>query len=627
MNYKRVIPILLAASMLIPSTALAADEAPIVSDWAQKEVNIAKELGLLSDRLGGNYKQDITRYQFAGLAVSFVEQETGKSIEPLGTDSFADTSDTMVLKAAAAGITTGTGKDAFQPDAFITREEVSTMLYRAINYIDAGALSAPAALDSYTDAKDVADWAAQAMGSMVAEQIIQGTTSAALATKEPTSIEQALILTVRATATLEGNEWLAEQLNSASSATQDSFAFLQGLAPAFLDILVPVQASCEDQGIRMELIGANQYGNMAVACLSLHDTTGENRVTENTDFMDGFYVSIGQAAASDTTGYSWTRTLLDFDESTNTAYLEFLITADAGSRLSNTLALGTSLIYFDTLSYELEPIPVAMSDVKTVTGDTIKVSSVISCGASNDGVLPFAFQNDDDRTAILTPGYYAAMPHGYDGQWISNIGVIDGKLHVQIGSYANAEFGGTPQLDLVSAGGEQMTENCWFAFFADADHQIASDRDTAFETAKYRYDEVILPVDQATLSGYTLCFTGTLASGAEGSWQLAAELGDTSGQIRTWTNDIAVEDQLFEHLTLSPLGLEATGSFAGDTLYVASELKLEVETAKGIIQLSGGGGSYDEKAKTFALTWNAASTIDVAQATAILINGTRISIA
>ncbi|MCD7948213.1 MAG: hypothetical protein LUG13_07985 [Oscillospiraceae bacterium] len=420
----------------------------------------------------------------------------------------------------------------------------------------------------------------------------------------------AAILAITAAAAMLGSfDWMIEKLN-----------------PSYGDIVRPVEIYCEDQGIRMELIGAQKYSNMAVVYLSLQDVSGKNRITAQTDFMDGFYVSTGQTTSSDAIGYSAKRNLLYFDESTDTAYLEFLITADAGNTLPDTLELGTSLIYFDTLSYELEPIPVAMSDVKMVTGDTIKVASIITCGTINDGVLPFDFQNEDDSTAILTPGYYAAMPHGYDGQWVSNIGLIDGKLHVQIGSYANAEFGGTPQLDLVNADGEQVTENCWLAFFTDADHQIASDRDTAFEIAKYRYDEMILPVDQATLSGYTLCFTGTLASGAEGSWRLTAELGDTSREVRMWTNDVRVDGLLFEHLTLNPLGLEVIGAYEEDE-FAASNMIVEVETAQnGTVLLSGGSGPYNPEAHTFDYKWNAPSPIDVADATAILINGTRLPI-
>ena len=74
-----------------------------------------------------------------------------------------------------------------------------------------------------------------------------------------------------AAATLGGFDWFIEKFN-----------------PSFGEIVEPVEAYCEDQGIRMEVIGAQKYDNMAVIYLSLQDVSGQNRLTEQTDFQDGF---------------------------------------------------------------------------------------------------------------------------------------------------------------------------------------------------------------------------------------------------------------------------------------------------------------------------------------------------
>jgi hypothetical protein len=56
----------------------------------------------------------------------------------------------------------------------------------------------------------------------------------------------------------------------------------------------------------------------------------------------------------------------------------------------------------------------------------------------------------DELTTVLAPGNYAPMPHGEDDQWISNIGIIDGKLHVQTGKLFGIKSLGAMMLSLLS---------------------------------------------------------------------------------------------------------------------------------------------------------------------------------
>ncbi|MCC8123686.1 MAG: S-layer homology domain-containing protein [Oscillospiraceae bacterium] len=191
--------ILVIGALLLPNAALAVgDNAPTMSGWAKEEVAAAAELGLVTDNLGDDYTVPITRLQFSGLAVNFAETTNGAAITPLEAERFDDTSDTAVLKAAAAGITNGTGPNSFSPEALITREEIATMIYRAVSYVNAEKLSEPASLSPYTDAATVSSWAQEAVGSMVAGGVMQGTSDTVLSPKDDTSIEQAVALILRA---------------------------------------------------------------------------------------------------------------------------------------------------------------------------------------------------------------------------------------------------------------------------------------------------------------------------------------------------------------------------------------------------------------------------------------------
>jgi hypothetical protein len=413
---------------------------------------------------------------------------------------------------------------------------------------------------------------------------------------------------------------------TAAAATLGGFDwFIKIFNPSFGEIVEPVEAYCEDQGIRMEVIGAQKYDNMAVVYLSLQDVSGQNRLTEQTDFQDGFTVKMSTQAQKEAKGqtdeiaasFGCGQKMLYFDEKTNTIYYEFNITADADSPLSDPLELGSFLIYFDKRSYE-EPVSVSMSDIKEA--ETVSIRENQIWGGSD---IPDDLSN---LTAVLTPGNYAPMPHGEDDQWISNIGIVDGKLHVQAGRLFHKEFGSSDAtFSLMTPDGELIMADYELMLFGDGDYRLLDHEKNDYSDAVYKYEEAVFSIDTEELDGYTLCYAGSVYSGVEGRWKVAANLSDISRKMRILTNDIPVEGHLFEHMTLSPLGLQVIGSYTGEEC-MASEMSMAVETANGVIPLEGGGGSHNSQKQTFNLHWNTEAPLDVATVTAVIINGTRIPI-
>ena len=421
------------------------------------------------------------------------------------------------------------------------------------------------------------------------------------------AIAMSVVLVVTATAAaLGGFDWFIEKFN-----------------PSFSKIVEPVEVSCEDQGIHMEVIGAQKYDNMAIVYLSLQDISGQNRLTEHTDFRDGFNVTMNSRTQKITgqrdeviAGVSWKQKLVFFNEDTNTAYYEFNITADSDSPLADPLELNCSHIYFDQRAYEDEPISISLSDL-----DKVKVTPIQEGHIWGGTNLP---EDCSDLTKALTPDYYAAMPHGEDDQWVSNIGIVDGKLHVQIGKIFGKEFGSSDAtLSLMNQDSELIGADYELVFLGDGDYHLLNLEENDYADAVYKYEEAVFTVNVEDLHDYTLCFTGSVYSGVEGRWKVTTNLNETSRQMRIWTNDILVEGYLFKHMTLSPLGLQVVGSYEGEKC-MASEMSLEVETTDSIIPLNGGGGSYNAKEQTFNLHWNTKTPLDVDKVTAVIINGTRI---
>ena len=175
-----------------------------VSAWAKSDVNFALNDNLLDAALlGDDYTKDITRLQFCSVAVRLAEEMTGKSIVPAAADTFADTNNEYALKAYAAGITSGISATDFAPNETLTRQQMATFLYRALQYVKNNSEYAYtryiSKLDSYADNAYIQDWAREAMAFMNALDLIKGTSDTEISPTRNCTIEQALIVAERST--------------------------------------------------------------------------------------------------------------------------------------------------------------------------------------------------------------------------------------------------------------------------------------------------------------------------------------------------------------------------------------------------------------------------------------------
>ena len=172
-----------------------------VSGWAQSDVNLALNDNLLdTDLLGGDYTQNITRLQFCSIAVRLAEELTGRSITP-AENVFTDTDNIYVLKAYAAGITTGTSATEFSPDAPLKRQQMAAFIYRTLQYVAANSdyaySSYDSKLDTFADSAQVARWAKEPMAFMNALGLIKGTSATTLSPEGDCTIQQAIAVAER----------------------------------------------------------------------------------------------------------------------------------------------------------------------------------------------------------------------------------------------------------------------------------------------------------------------------------------------------------------------------------------------------------------------------------------------
>lgn len=157
------------------------------SVWAEDEVNRALVDNLVDEQLLGNdYTVTATRQQVASIALKLIKEMTEKDADEGKLNLFADIAD---------------GK----PDmtATVTRQEMATLIYRAMRYIEQNSkytyTDYNSNLAAYTDSPQLKEWAKEPMAFMEALELVDPVTKTTLAPNAPCSIELALATAERAT--------------------------------------------------------------------------------------------------------------------------------------------------------------------------------------------------------------------------------------------------------------------------------------------------------------------------------------------------------------------------------------------------------------------------------------------
>lgn len=148
------------------------------SHWAASAIEVLSARGIVNgmseDRFAPN--ETLTRAQFSkmlagalGLAPQYPEQPSFSDVQPQGW-SYG-----WIETAAAAGIVEGT-QGTFNPDVALTREQMMTMLVRAVEVQEAGSTQTGDAshLQQFVDIETVSSWALPYVTKAVQLELVQG---------------------------------------------------------------------------------------------------------------------------------------------------------------------------------------------------------------------------------------------------------------------------------------------------------------------------------------------------------------------------------------------------------------------------------------------------------------------
>lgn len=146
-------------------------------EWAKNEIMNLCEKGIINGNGDGTFApgNNVTRAEFIKMLDLALELDMSGALSVKFND--VDTSDWFfeyVMCGVENQITSGTSENLFEPNANITREEMITMIYRAI--VNSG--KAPSAFlgdkPSFKDLDNVSDWALEAVQNTAGLKIVNG---------------------------------------------------------------------------------------------------------------------------------------------------------------------------------------------------------------------------------------------------------------------------------------------------------------------------------------------------------------------------------------------------------------------------------------------------------------------
>ena len=168
-----------------------------VSDWALEEMKEAEKLDLIPETFKGkDFTTYITRADFAAVAVKLYEAVSKKKAELPKENPFEDTNDEYVLKAYSLGITKGVSENKFG-NGTITREQMATMLYRALERAGYDFEIDLESVEKFADDNLMHEWSRRAIYFMASANIIKGVGNNIYDVRGNATIEQALAISKR----------------------------------------------------------------------------------------------------------------------------------------------------------------------------------------------------------------------------------------------------------------------------------------------------------------------------------------------------------------------------------------------------------------------------------------------
>lgn len=281
------------------------------------------------------------------------------------------------------------------------------------------------------------------------------------------------------------------------------YQLMYSVSPTVAQFFMPVQKSCVDNGIKMEVVSAYIHDNTAEIYITMQDLTG-NRIDETTDLYDSY--SINRPFDS-----SATCELVDYDAATKTATFLISVTEWGNKKIvGDKITFSVREFLSNKQIYNEIPIPVNLTNIND-NPPTIEVSP----GGGGGPKFEEYYHNYESRVKVLAPS--APMQFPVEGIDFTGIGYVDGMLHIQTSVVNNSTKDNHGYFFLKDNSGNeiQCIYNVSFGNNVGTDNPI-------------HYDEFVFDIPKSEIDQYSLYGT-FVTSGlyTKGNWQVTFRLEQT----------------------------------------------------------------------------------------------------
>lgn len=385
---------------------------------------------------------------------------------------------------------------------------------------------------------------------------------------------------------------------AASMGIIDLPSILHFLGADRIGILQSVHQVSEDQGIRMEVIGAVRDGDTTEIYVSLSDLTGQ-RIDETLDVYD-YRVTGGNANNAQ---------IIHYDEANKTAIVRFLIQGKVSkNRITvqiNTLMSGTSLQDGYNVQVDWEKL---FQEKQNNNYDIVDQDRISGLGGKTDIHL------ENDPIPVLHQDVTNVPVSGIDWMHISNMGFVDGKLHIQInpdneiGEYNHGYFYFTD---------EQGRKLDIPEYSVSYGHYMKDGVGYGGDYEEFVYDlSAVDDLDKLRLQG---SFT-SISEVVQGNWKTTFNLSQ-NGLSKTGNVQLDANGASQANVTLSAVGVTLTGEARSKIRM--ENLSIEVHLKDGT-KLTGKSGflQLDQD----LIKWISPKTIPVNDVSYLLLNGEKVTL-
>lgn len=389
---------------------------------------------------------------------------------------------------------------------------------------------------------------------------------------------------------------------------------LKGLSEDTIAILQPVNQVSEDQGIRMEVLGAVNDGGVAVAFLSLQDTTGQGRVSDTVRLMD--------CQISDDLGIAIAN-VVSYDETTETAILRLEGMggdADAGEKITvsaRSLLSGEQRVSDESTGYTVGELiasgpaaEYAPPEEGLIMGSMAGVDDPENAEITLEEIDQL---KDSGKVPVLEPWAEGLKIDGVDWATVAAAAKIGNQLHIQYNT--DSVLGGVNSLSfrLKDSSGQILD-------LPMLELNIGPRTELSRELYYTETNEYVLFLPEGQdVSDMEVVYSGTTYDSlTQGNWSTTFRLEQVKERLQS-RQELDLGGWTVESVTVSPVAVTVRGS--GDLWDLGGEMpEVHVWLQDGTqVEASSAGTSIDGEDVTLNSMFN--EILDLSQVKTVTLNG------